>query len=170
MKHDEAAKIVAVLFASYPNGKFDRDNAKAFVDGIVDLDAAACGHAVQRLIRTNKFLPSVAEIREAYATLLQSKRAALARERSARIPTLTRAELIARDGHLQLALPKQTNGAAASPSAMADLQSRRLGAASAAPADLTIAAKPPRAPARPPRRWTSEELEAELARTGGGSP
>jgi hypothetical protein len=67
MKHDEAAKIVAVLFASYPHGKFDRDNARAYVDGIADLDAAACGAAAQRLIRTNKFLPSIAEIREAAA-------------------------------------------------------------------------------------------------------
>jgi hypothetical protein len=65
MKHEEASKIVAVLFASYPMSKFDRDNAKAFVDGISDLDAAACGAAVVRLVRTSKFLPSVAEIREA---------------------------------------------------------------------------------------------------------
>jgi hypothetical protein len=65
MKHEEAAKIVAVLFASYPQSKFDRDNAKAYVDGIADLEASATGTAVQRLIRTNKFLPSIAEIREA---------------------------------------------------------------------------------------------------------
>src|SRR5688572_17253271 len=65
MDRDQAAKIVAVLFSSYPQSKYDRDNAQAFVDGIVDLDAATCGAAVQRLIRTNRFLPSISEIREA---------------------------------------------------------------------------------------------------------
>lgn len=65
MKHSEAAQIVAVMFKSYPHGKYDADNAKAYIDALQDLDSAACGAAVQRLIRTRKFLPSIAEIREA---------------------------------------------------------------------------------------------------------
>lgn len=65
MKHHEAKRIVAVLLASYPNREFGAETASAYVEGILDLDAATCGLAAQRLIRTSKFLPTISEIREA---------------------------------------------------------------------------------------------------------
>lgn len=65
MTRDEAAKIVAVLFGSYPMARFTKDNAEAYITGLMDLPADACGAAALRLRSTSKFLPSIAEIREA---------------------------------------------------------------------------------------------------------
>ncbi len=65
----EASQLVAVLFASYPSAHIERRHVDAFVSGIVDLDAATAAEAVTRLRRTARFLPAVAEIREACAQL-----------------------------------------------------------------------------------------------------
>lgn len=65
MTKAETMKIVAVLFGSFPNSRFSEQNFESYAEGLLDLDAAACGKAAQRLIRTNKFLPSIAELREA---------------------------------------------------------------------------------------------------------
>jgi hypothetical protein len=63
----EASQLVAVLFGSYPNAHVERRHVDAFVSGIVDLDAKGAAEAVTRLTRTSRFLPSIAEIREACA-------------------------------------------------------------------------------------------------------
>lgn len=65
MTKTEAMKIVCVLFGSFPNARFNAQNFESYADGIVELDATTCGAAAQRLIRTSKFLPTIAEIREA---------------------------------------------------------------------------------------------------------
>jgi hypothetical protein len=65
MTKTEAMKIVCVLFGSFPNARFNEQNFESYADGIEELDATVCGKAAQRLIRTSKFLPSIAEIREA---------------------------------------------------------------------------------------------------------
>lgn len=61
----EASQLVAVLFASYPSAHLERNNVDAYVTGIIDLSANEANAAVTRLRRTSKFLPSIAEIREA---------------------------------------------------------------------------------------------------------
>lgn len=61
----EASQLVAVLFASYPSAHLERNNVDAYVTGIIDLSANDANAAVTRLRRTSKFLPSIAEIREA---------------------------------------------------------------------------------------------------------
>lgn len=90
MTKSEAMKIVCVLFGSFPNARFTDQNFESYAEGLLDLDAGTCGAAAQRLIRTAKFLPTIAEIREAataqqhgpcprgeeaWAALLQAKRA-----------------------------------------------------------------------------------------------
>lgn len=65
MTKTEAMKIVCVLFGSFPNARFNEQNFESYAEGISELDAATCGAAVLRLIRTSKFLPSISEIREA---------------------------------------------------------------------------------------------------------
>lgn len=90
MTKPEAMKIVCVLFGSFPSARFTDQNFESYAEGLLDLDAATCGAAAQRLIRTSKFLPTIAEIREAataqqhgpcprgeeaWAALLQAKRA-----------------------------------------------------------------------------------------------
>lgn len=61
----EATQLVAVLVGSYPSAHIERTHIDAYVSGIVDLDAKAALSAVDRIRRTSKFLPSIAEIREA---------------------------------------------------------------------------------------------------------
>lgn len=65
MTKSQAMKIVCVLFGSFPNARFTDQNFESYSEGIIDLDARTCGVAVQRLVATSKFLPSIAEIREA---------------------------------------------------------------------------------------------------------
>lgn len=63
----EASQLVAVLFGSYANAHLDRTHVDAYVSGILDLNAQPAAEAVTRLRRTSRFLPSIAEIREACA-------------------------------------------------------------------------------------------------------
>lgn len=61
----EAAKLVAVLIASFPNAKIMQDTSAVYERMLADLDYTAANAAVERLLATAKFLPAVAEIREA---------------------------------------------------------------------------------------------------------
>jgi len=243
MTKPEAMKIVCVLFGSFPNSRFNEQNFESYAESIQDLDASTCGAAVQRLIRTSKFLPSLAEIREAttaqrvgpcargeeaYAALLMAKRRhgydygrvdawrrlkdplfaephiqecltmfggwnafaldddeAPSRARFiAMYDELTRrerADLVsgqplpapaldrARNNRAALALVS-SKGAGSGADALADA---REAAPRSAPADILVPMAPPRPqppPAREHRRWTPEELDAELARRAGGAP
>ncbi len=65
MTKAESMKIVCALFGAFPNSRFNEQNFETYAESLLDLDAKACGAAAQRLIRTSKFLPTVAEIREA---------------------------------------------------------------------------------------------------------
>lgn len=69
MTREEAGKVVSVLFSTYPNATLERRHVDAYVSGLLDLDAATVARAVDRLRRTSKFLPSVAELREAATDL-----------------------------------------------------------------------------------------------------
>jgi hypothetical protein len=67
MTRVEASQLVAILFGSFPSTHVERRHVDAYVSGIEDLEAQAAAGAVNRLRRTSKFLPSIAEIRAACA-------------------------------------------------------------------------------------------------------
>jgi hypothetical protein len=65
MTESEAAKLVAMLVAFYPGTNFNEANARAYIDGIEDLDFESTKAAMRTLGRSEKFLPRVSEIRKA---------------------------------------------------------------------------------------------------------
>jgi hypothetical protein len=65
----QAKKLVAILVAAYPNSKITDDNVVVYVRMLADLDYAAANAAVERLLATSKWPPTVAEIREATLAL-----------------------------------------------------------------------------------------------------
>lgn len=65
MKRSEAAKLVYTLMATFTHREWKPENVAAYEEALGDLEAAPTGAAIQRLIRTRTFLPSVAEIRSA---------------------------------------------------------------------------------------------------------
>jgi len=66
----ESAEIVRMLIAAYPHTKFVDvvRSSTVYQAGLADLDREVCHRAVVRLIGTAKFLPTIAEIREACVT------------------------------------------------------------------------------------------------------
>lgn len=74
MTTEEGFKIMAVLFATFPNANLERKHAEAYLSGIVDLPSDTVAKAVDRLRRTCKFLPSLSEIREAAADVALGRR------------------------------------------------------------------------------------------------
>lgn len=71
MTESQAAKLVAVLIAAYqqPQAKLDQKSAAIYERMLMDLDYMAASAAVERLLATSKWPPSIAEIREATASL-----------------------------------------------------------------------------------------------------
>lgn len=71
MKKSEATALVAVLVGSYPSARIENPDAtcNAYVTHLVDLEYDAVAAAITRLIRTSKWLPTIAEIRQATAEL-----------------------------------------------------------------------------------------------------
>jgi hypothetical protein len=63
MKESEAYEIVLMLQAAYGREMPD-STVKLYRAKLAKLDARSCTRAVDRLIDTSRFLPSVAEIRE----------------------------------------------------------------------------------------------------------
>lgn len=76
MKRVEVAKLVAMLMAGFPHKDMSELTTRVYEENLLDLDAEAAGRAVQRLIRTNTFLPTVGEIRAAATELVQGPRKA----------------------------------------------------------------------------------------------
>lgn len=69
MTEREVAKLVAVLIAAFPNSKISPETSAVYERMLRDLDYAAANAAIERLLATSKWLPTVAEIREAALTL-----------------------------------------------------------------------------------------------------
>jgi hypothetical protein len=65
----EVKKLVAVLIAAFPAGKITDETVGVYERMLGDLDYPAANAAVERLLATSKWLPTVAEIREAALTL-----------------------------------------------------------------------------------------------------
>lgn len=70
MTKSEAAKLVAMLLASFPNSQVSEKTAEVYEHMLSDLDFGLVQRAVARLVGTEDFLPSIAKIRRT-ATELQ---------------------------------------------------------------------------------------------------
>ena len=79
MTNAEALTLVTMLCNSYPR-EVREATIEAYAMGIADLPVESCGAAMQRLVRTSKWLPTIAEIRTLEA-----------RERLPEIPTVDEA-------------------------------------------------------------------------------
>ena len=73
MTPTQSAKLVALLLAAFPNARAHVRDVEAtsslYERMLADLDVNAATAAAERLIATSKFLPSIAEIREAALSL-----------------------------------------------------------------------------------------------------
>jgi hypothetical protein len=61
----EVAKLIGVLIASFPSTKATPETSAVYERMLADLDYPAANAAVERLLATAKFMPTIAEIREA---------------------------------------------------------------------------------------------------------
>ncbi len=64
MTQAEAAKLVAVLMASFPSNKATITTSQVYERMLADLDYPAANAAVERLLATARFMPTIGEIRE----------------------------------------------------------------------------------------------------------
>lgn len=69
MTQAEVAKIVAVLLAAFPQSRATPQTSQVYERMLADLDYPAVNAAVERLLATAKFMPTIAEIRETALTL-----------------------------------------------------------------------------------------------------
>ena len=69
MKRSEAAELVMLLLGAFPNAKTSQSTSKIYEEMLSDLDAGHARAAVQKLIASSKWMPTVAEIRGACADL-----------------------------------------------------------------------------------------------------
>lgn len=69
MEAKEFGTVMSALKAAYPNANIvpDKRSTELWWAMLMDLDYAVCLNAVKQLISTNKFCPTIAEIRECYA-------------------------------------------------------------------------------------------------------
>jgi hypothetical protein len=70
MTESQVARLVGVLMAAYPSSRATAETSAVYERMLMDLDHAAANAAVERLLATAKFMPTVAEIRE--STMLLS--------------------------------------------------------------------------------------------------
>ena len=67
MNRKDATQLVAILAAAYPAAQIQEQTAYAYQMGLSDIAYADAERAVSVLMRTSKFMPTVAEIREVLA-------------------------------------------------------------------------------------------------------
>lgn len=60
----QVAKLVAVLLSAYPHVRTNEGTSMAYERMLADLDHGAAQAAIERLLSSCKFLPTIAEIRE----------------------------------------------------------------------------------------------------------
>lgn len=240
-----------MLMSAFPHGKATESTSRVYESMLVDLDAALVQSAVTRLLATSKFLPSIAEIREAataqqhgprktgaeafgelnnarrrfgpyrevrfepttgrmllrtpwpplapdvarammltwgswvecctvpgdhevadrarfiaaYDGLSERERADVVAGQALPAPSASTARLEPRNNRAVEALVA-TKGAAGAAVVPADPAQQKP----AAPAVIIGTPTRERRPAREPRKWTADELDAELARIAGGTP
>lgn len=62
----EASKLVAMLMAAYPNARVPDGTVVVYESFLVELEVGRAAKAVHTIIRSSKFMPTVAEIVTAY--------------------------------------------------------------------------------------------------------
>jgi len=67
MNHAEGLEIIADLKDAFPRQVIEDGTLKTYIDSLADLEAADVKAAVVRIIRTSRFFPTIAEIRELVA-------------------------------------------------------------------------------------------------------
>lgn len=65
MKRSESAEIVTMLLGAYPNARTSSCTSQVYETMLADLDVETARAAVTKLIATSKWMPTVAEVREA---------------------------------------------------------------------------------------------------------
>lgn len=73
MTDSETARIVAVLMASFPHNRATPATSSAYENMLRDLEYGAVNAAISKLLATCKFMPTIAEIREAALSLAQGE-------------------------------------------------------------------------------------------------
>jgi len=66
MTKAEVTELVAVLMACYPNARFPEGTVAAYENFLLEFDHARTKKAVAGLVKTSKFMPTIAEIVQAY--------------------------------------------------------------------------------------------------------
>lgn len=66
MTKTEVSELVAVLMACYPNGRFPDGTVAAYELFLQELELERARHAVAHLVKTSKFMPTIAEVVSAY--------------------------------------------------------------------------------------------------------
>lgn len=64
MKRSEALALVALMQAAWPFREFPQETVNLYAEELLPFDAALTGEGIRFLIRTKKYLPSVAEVLE----------------------------------------------------------------------------------------------------------
>src|SRR5262245_47204175 len=70
MNPSEATRLVRRMRACYPREPITEQTVMAYVHYLADLDAELAQQAADRVCRTSRFFPTIAEVREAYAELM----------------------------------------------------------------------------------------------------
>jgi len=65
----EALKIVKILQSAYPRQEFPEDTVRVYAMSLADLPVALGQRAVMELIRSSKWVPTIAEIRQRAAEI-----------------------------------------------------------------------------------------------------
>jgi hypothetical protein len=63
-------KLVAVMVAAYPSSKISEESVGVYTRMLADLDYPAANAAVEQLLATSKWMPTVAEIRDRIVSLV----------------------------------------------------------------------------------------------------
>ena len=71
MQKSECASLVMMLLASFPHSRATEATSAVYEEMLLDLDFGVAKQAVQRLIGTETFLPTIAAIRESCLTLTE---------------------------------------------------------------------------------------------------
>lgn len=69
MTKSEVSKLVAVLMASYPNCRFPDATIAAYEQFLQELELGRAQQAVERIVKTSKFMPAIAEVIAMYEEL-----------------------------------------------------------------------------------------------------
>lgn len=75
MTGDEAGELLKLLCAAWPSAPFPEPTAKLYAVNLMGMELEPAARAVRALIASSRFLPSIAELRAAYAAEAESVRA-----------------------------------------------------------------------------------------------